>query len=118
MKFLESNKLLPAFTVILLVSTIFLWVKYKNDQAALRAYSEIRESNERVLAFARLFMEHILKAKTEVDVKTLLQLEDAARNTGDDELQAQWQKFLASKTEAEAQREVRNLLEVVVKKIR
>lgn len=48
---------------------------------------------------------------------TRLKLEAAVRSLDDEEILSQWQKFTESKTEAEAQTEVKNLLEMLVKKI-
>ncbi len=79
---------------------------------------ETQKTNEKVLEFAKLFIEKVLKAKTEVDFETRLKLENAVRNLDDEEILVQWQKFTESKIEAEAQEEVKNLLEMLVNKIR
>ena len=59
----------------------------------------------------------MLKAEKEIDFETRLKLENAVRNIGDDEILIQWQKFIESKTEAEAQTGVKNLLDLLVDKI-
>jgi hypothetical protein len=45
-------------------------------------------------------------------------LENAVRNLNDENILSQWQKFTESKTEAGAQEEVKNLLEILVGKVR
>ena len=72
--------------------------------------------NEQVINFARFFIEKVLNTDTEVDFETRLQLENAVRNLKDDQILARWQKFIASKTEAEAQTEVKNLLRLLIGK--
>ncbi len=79
---------------------------------------ETQEINEKVLEVSKLFIEKVLKAETEVDFETRLKLENAVRNLGDQEIMNQWQKFVNSKTEIQAQIEVKNLLEILVNKIK
>jgi len=86
----------------------------RQNQAAL----ETQKTNEKVLEFIELFIGKVLKAETEVDFETRLQLENAVRNLNDEEILTQWQKFAGSKTESDAQTEVKNLLEMLVNKIR
>jgi hypothetical protein len=45
-------------------------------------------------------------------------LETAVRDLKDEEILNQWQKFVDSKTETEAQKEVKNLLELLINKIK
>lgn len=82
-------------------------------QAALDA----QKTNGKVLAFTKLFLEKVLEARTEVSFEERLRLENAARDIGDAQILAQWQKFTASTTEATAQEEVKNLLVLLVGKI-
>ncbi len=79
---------------------------------------ETQEINEKVLEFSKLFIKQVFKAETEVDFETRLKLENAVRNLGDQEIMNQWQKFVNSKTEIQAQIEVKNLLEILVNKIK
>ncbi|MBM2817833.1 MAG: hypothetical protein HW401_423 [Parcubacteria group bacterium] len=73
--------------------------------------------NEKVINFSRLFIDSVLKSGNEVDFDTRLKLENAIRDIKDDEILAQWDKFVKSKTEAEAQDEVKDLLDLLMKKI-
>jgi len=107
--------------LILLAGIVLLCGKYiilnkelSQAQAALQAQA----INEKVLGFTRLFIKEVLKAQTEVSFDTRLKLETAVRNLEDEEVLNQWQKFVNSKTESEAQEEVKNLLEMLVSKIR
>ena len=107
--------------LILLAGNVFLGVKYFSVVKELRQTQtalQTQTTNEKVLEFSKLFIKEVLKAETEVNFDTRLKLENAVKNLGDEEILAQWQKFTESKTEAEAQKEVKNLLEMLMNKIR
>lgn len=107
--------------LILLTGNVFFGLKYSIAQKELNITQtalESQKTNEKVLDFTNLFIEKVLKAETEVDFETRLKLENAIRNLDNEEILAQWQKFTESETEADAQTEVKNLLEMLVSKIR
>ena len=108
----KLKTILTIIILILLAGNVFFGVKYSAVQKELRQTQtalEIQKINEKVLEFTKLFIEKVLKAETEVDFETRLKLENTIRNLGDEEILVQWQKFTGSKTEAEAQKEVKNL---------
>jgi hypothetical protein len=116
-----SNLFWIILVLILLVGNIFFGLKYSAVQKELKlaqATLEAQKTNERVLGFTKLFIEKVLKAETEIDFETRLKLENAVRNLDDGEILSQWQKFTESQTEAEAQKQVKNLLEMLVNKIK
>ena len=107
--------------LILLAGNVFLGVKYFSVVKELRQTETLLQTqttNEKVLEFSKLFIKEVLKAETEVNFDTRLKLETAVRNLGDEEILNQWQKFAESKTEVQAQEEVKNLLEMLVNKIK
>jgi hypothetical protein len=107
--------------LILLASNIFFGFKYFSVVKELRQTQTALETqviNDKVLEFAKLFIEKVLKAETEVDFETRLKLENAVRNLNDEQILSQWQKFVDSKTEVDAQTEVKNLLEMLINKIK
>jgi len=113
--------ILIVIIVILLASNISLGVKYVKSQKELKETKSTLETqvmNRKVLDFSKLFIEKVLKAEEEINFEDRLKLENAVRNLNDEEILAQWNKFLASKDELEAQREVKNLLELLINKIR
>jgi len=117
----NRSKTILILILILLAGNIFLGFKYFSVVKELRQTQtalQTQKTNEKVLEFAKLFIKDVLKAETEVDFETRLKLETAVRNLGDEEILAQWNKFVDSKTEAEAQTEVKNLLEMLINKIR
>lgn len=116
-----SNLFWLILVLILLAGNVFWGVKYFSLQKELQetqAGLETQKLNEKVLEFTKLFIEKVLKAETEVDFETRLKLENAVRNLDDEEILVQWQKFVESRTEAEAQNEVKNLLEMLINKIK
>jgi len=112
------------FTIIiffLLASNLFFALNFydlRHEVEALRSRLRVCQTNEKVLNFTRLFIEKVLKAQEEIDFETRLQLENAVRSINDEEILNQWKKFTQSQTEEEAQKEVVELLDLLVKKIK
>ena len=111
------NRGFTIFVVILLVGNVFFASKYLSAKKESATAIQVHNVDEKTLEFAKLFISGVLKADSEVDFETRLKLENMVRNLGDKEILAQWQKFVESKTEVEAQNNVKDLLEVVVNKI-
>lgn len=74
--------------------------------------------NNNILSFSKLFIEKVLKTNKEVDFDTRLQLENSVRSTNDAEILAKWRLFIDSKTEKEAQDNVKELLGILIGKIK
>lgn len=107
--------------LVLLASTIFFASRYlalQKKLAEVKRPLEIQEINEKVLDFTKFFIEKVLKVEEEVDFETRLKLESAVRDLEDEEILTQWQKFVDSQTENQAQQEVKNLLELLISKIK
>jgi len=118
---MSKQKIALIIVLILLIGNIFFGYKYfalQKELETTKATIKTQQINEKILDFTKLFIEKVLKAETEVGFETRLKLENAARNLGDEEILNQWQKFTESKTEAEAQTEVKNLLEMLIGKIK
>lgn len=111
------------FGIIFLLSlagNIYFAGKYSAAQkeiGSLRALRETRSVNEKILNFNRMFLEHVLEADKEVDFETRLKLENAVRDIKDPEIMDQWNKFVNSKDEREAQIQMKNLLKILLGKI-
>lgn len=119
------NKRLIFITVIvfagLIISNLVFVSKYFAVSAKLRAVTALAgttQTNGKILDFTSAFITKILEAKTEVDFETRLALETQVRDLNDADILAQWQKFTNSKTEAGAQDNVKNLLQLLVSKIK
>jgi len=118
---MTKQKITLIIILVLFLGCIFFGFKYFSLQKELRkaqATLETQKTNEKVLEFTKLFIEKVLKAETEVDFKTRLKLETSVRDLEDQEILNQWQKFVNSQTENEAQNNVKDLLEVLVTKIK
>ena len=116
----KQKTILIIIILLLLASNVFLGFKYFSVQKEVKQTQstlEIQQTNEKILDFTKLFIKKVLKAETEIDFETRLQLENAVRNLDDEKILAQWQKFTESKTESDAQQEVKNLLELLINKI-
>ena len=116
---MNNPKIFFVIILILLAGNVFLGSRYIAGQKELRETQAVltnQKINERTLEFTKLFITKVLKAEAEVDFDTRLQLENAVRDIGDEEILAQWQKFTESKTETEAQEQTKNLLSVLVEK--
>ncbi len=79
---------------------------------------ESRQYNEKTLTFTRLFIEKVLKAEGEISFEDRLQLENSVRDLKDEAVISAWNEFVSSKTEAAAQEAVKNLLGLLIERIR
>lgn len=118
---MNKNKAIVTVVVLLLLAgNVFLGVQYfalQNECKQVRATLNGEQTNSKIVEFTKMFVSDVLKAQNEIDFETRLTLENAVREIGDAEILAQWQKFTESRTEEEAQLEVKNLLEMLVNKI-
>ena len=116
----NQKTILIIIILLLIASNALFGFKYLNTQKELgqtQALLETQKTNEKVLNFTKLFIGQVLKAENEVDFETRLKLENAVRNLDDEEIVNQWDKFVESESEDEAQEEVKNLLEMLINKI-
>jgi hypothetical protein len=90
-------------------------LQIKLDQA--NTVVQAKETNEKILAFTKEFIDKVLKAESEVDFETRLKLENNVRNLNDQDILGQWQRFTESRTESEAQKNVKDFLQLLINKI-
>jgi hypothetical protein len=126
---MNKQKLIIILIVGLIVMNIFLIYRYlllTREIEKMKIVSGLTEKsviifpntkNERIIHFLKLFISKVLKAEGEVDFETRLKLENAVREIQDKEILDQWTKFTESKTEEEAQKNVKDLLEILVNKL-
>ena len=119
---MAKREIFLTLAVLLLIAvSIFFGYQYFGAQKQLQSVQarvENQQLNNRVLNFTKIFITEVLKARTEVDFETRLRLENAVRDLNDHEILSQWQAFTDSKTEAEAQDKVKDLLDMLVNKIK
>ena len=106
--------------IILIESVYFILqtITLSSDLSIAESTITTFNQNQKVLNFTSLFINKVLESNKEIDFDTRLMLENAVRDLRDPEILAQWQKFVGSKTEATAQVEVKNLLGLLVEKIK
>jgi len=117
---MKPNTIFIIIIVLLVAGNVFFAMQYIAAQKELReaqAALSSQKINEKTLAFTELFIEKVLQSDQEVDFDTRLQLENAVRGIGDEEILAQWQRFTESQGEAQAQTEVKNLLGLLIQKV-
>lgn len=119
---MENNKRVFLLVVIgaLLIASVFFGLNYfavSSELDELKSKESKVEMNAGVIDFTSMFIEEVLQADSEVDFETRLSLENAVRGLKDEEIMAEWQKFVGSKTEAEAQESVKTLLGLLMSKI-
>lgn len=105
--------------LLLLVGVGFLAVKLYDTQNELKYTQTILEDEneqDKILTFVKLFVKEVLKSEGEVGFEAQLQLENSVRALNDEEILSQWRAFVDSDTEAGAQEEVKNLLEMLINK--
>jgi len=121
---MSKQKIVIILLVLLLVLTNIFWFwetrrSQQQAQAAKESALTTRNKNlfdEKILQFLQLFVGKVLQSDQEVDFETRLLLENAVRDLKDEEVLTQWQKFTNSQTEPEAQKEVKNLIELLLNK--
>jgi len=106
---------------ILLASNFVLLIRYSSLQKELEETQksiEEQEFNKGVISFLNLFVDEVLNTEGEVSFEERLKLENAVRDLEDDEILTQWNSFVDSQDENEAQTQVRNLLKLLMNKIK
>ena len=116
-----SGKYLAVIIIVLIASTTLFAYKYFESRTlalSLQKSADTKLLNSKVVDFAGLFVDKVLKAEKEVSFDDRLQLENAVRDLKDSDILAAWNAFVASKSQEEAQSAVKNLLSILVHKIR
>lgn len=112
------GKIITTLFVILLICGIaFLGFQYYSLNNQFKGVLNTSNINKNVLTFNKLFINKVLKAKSEVSYEDRLKLENAAVSTKDNEIINAWHNFLASTKEQEAQERVLILLGMFPDKI-
>jgi hypothetical protein len=117
---MDRNKLVTVVIIMLLAGNVFFtWRWQRANQGLIEAkkIAESQKKNAGVSEFAKMFVANVLKSEGEVDFDMRLKLENAVRSLNDKEILEQWNRFVKSGNEADAQKEVKNLLELLVNKI-
>lgn len=118
---MDKKRLVLIIVISLLIAgNIFLGVQLFLCKSELNRANQslyTRQINEKTLAFSKLFVEKVLGGGVEVDFEDRLQLENAIREINDQEIFDQWQKFVKSQSDYQAQEEVAKLFTMLLNKI-
>jgi len=106
-----------ALLLVGMIAVLFCYSSTKSELLAAQSLVMKQQHNQKTTQFLQMFVKQVIKSDTEVDFETRLKLENAVRELKDEKVLAEWQKFVQSKTEVEAQSNVKNLLEVLIDKI-
>ena len=115
---MRKRKLVIIVIIILsLVANIFLGINLFIENKKNIEIQQKIHLNTKVLDFANIFINKVLRAEGEISFEDRLKIENAVRDTQDSDIYNEWQKFVGAKTELEGREEIKNLLQLIVNKI-
>ena len=107
--------ILVILAIILMGYNIFFTIKYFSIQRQYDEILDVTKTDDKIKFFNNIFINKVLKSQGEVSYENRLELENAAVNTNDNQIIAQWHNLLESQTEEEAQKGVIDLLVLFAK---
>jgi len=114
-----SQKLSYFVSLVLLILFILTLLNNFSLREKIRTLeSKNFQTNEKILVFTEKFIDKVVKTNKEVTAEERLELENDLREINDSEIIQSWEKFVLSKNEDEAQKNIRDLLLTLLKKIR
>ena len=118
---MEKIKLTIIVVVVIIVlsltANIFLSINLFIENKKNIEIQQKIHLNTKVLDFANIFINKVLRAEGEISFEDRLKIENAVRDTQDSDIYNEWQKFVGAKTELEGREEIKNLLQLIVNKI-
>ena len=105
---------------ILLISNVFTGYFLYTEMSTLAVSNAVinqQKTNTKVVIFTQTLIEKVLKSTTAVDFDTRLALENMVRDINDKEILSQWKAFVSASDANQAQVEIKNLLDLLIKKI-
>ncbi len=116
----STNKITLILAIIIIASNIAWGIGYfKMKSALMQSENELKilVQNKKILAFQKLFVDKVLKSSGVVDFDTRVMLQNSVNATGDNDIISAWNIFLESKTEADGQRRVKELLSLLSSRV-
>ena len=117
----ERFKTLVIVTVVValvVIVGIYLIMKFRSKlETQIQQLTEVNQRRDKVGAFLRLFIDKVLNTTGEVVFEERLKLENEMRELKDDQLLSLWQRFVDSKSPADAQKNLKGLLAGLAEKI-
>ena len=117
----KQNSFIAIIIIVSVAATIFFVYRYFGALKILEeadAKLQVQTVNGKVLDFGKIFVQKVLKAEKEIGFEERLLLESTVRGLGNDEILKKWKEFIDSKTEVEAQKAVKDLLEAIFANIK
>lgn len=107
------------FIVLVGTSLLFggMYFEANKELESTKVIISSQRYSGKYLDFLKMFIKLVIKSDKEVDFDTRLKLENAVRGLEDADVLAVWQRFVNSTNETEAQKNVKELLAVLVEKI-
>ena len=115
-----KKKLLAVVAVILVLASVFFaWQYFATKQELQQARAQLKQNvfHRNTLEFTKAFVNKVLNARQEVSFDDRLRLENMVRDLNDKQVLDQWNKFVGSQTESDAQEQVKILLSLLLSKI-
>ena len=115
---ITRKKAIFIFFIVLLCLSLAVngWLTYLFYQS-VKAY-QAQQINIRTLSFTDMFVKKVLLVDREIDFDTRLTLEAAVRSLDDQQIFDQWQRFTKAQTKEDASDQAKQLLNLLVKKIK
>jgi len=105
---------------ILIAGNIYFALMYSLSRLEfIQVQKELKyqEVNEKVLYFAKLFINKVLLGEGEVDFEDRLKLENAVRDVNDQKIFEQWQVFVGSQNSKDVQTAAGRILDLLFDKV-
>jgi hypothetical protein len=118
---MQKTKLILTIIIsVLIAGNICLGILYFLNYQELRQVQQqlkSQQTNEKVLFFAKLFVDKVLLGTGTVSFDSRLELENAVRDINDKEIFSKWQDFTNSQSDQESQTAAGSLLKLMFTKI-
>lgn len=115
-----NKKIIIIFVIVILIlGNIFFGVFYFLQNSELKQIKKqlsAQQTNQKIIVFAKLFVDKVLLGRGTVSFDDRLKLENAVRDINDKEIFSRWQEFTDSKNDQDAQKAVGNLFKVLFTK--
>ncbi|MDP2629574.1 MAG: hypothetical protein Q8P45_02635 [Candidatus Harrisonbacteria bacterium] len=107
--------------LILVMSNVYFALQVDQLRHELKVQTinqQHQKTSTAVVDFMDFFIDRVLRAEGDIDFETRLKLESDVRQLEDEEILIRWQNFTSSQSEPEAQAAVKELLGILINRIK
>ncbi len=106
-------------TILILTNIAFVYFVFTQNGniVNLQKTIESQKINSKVVLFTQTLIDKVLKSTKPVDFENRLALENMVRDINDKDILDKWNTFVKSTDNNQAQIEIKNLLDILVKRI-